>query len=257
MSRDNISSKVAEKSRHEKERLQKAKATDQAHPKCPSCGKYRINNKNLFPQCFGHGAGSGSGSSKGEEKKEATPNTLSTLSRVLGHPTPQKKKKADLLADRMLVPSATRRKDAEFKIDAISELKNLLLVLLMNDKNTLFIELQCDPSKLSPELREQLTRFASAILAVLDDVKKAAGINDACYTLLQDKKGNFVSLSITLPTAELYHTFIQQLAKQNLLPKQTTVQEAKEKLANDQQPAGLKFPTRPRSPRDGYKPKGY
>ena len=75
-----------------------------------------------------------------------------------------------------------------------------------------------------------------AILQELDDFKKENHISAACVSVIHDKEGNILSLTLTLPTLALYDAFILQLAN-NLLPTPKPDLQVSDELKVAQRPA--------------------
>ncbi|CAM2971097.1 hypothetical protein LEST103851_12000 [Legionella steigerwaltii] len=109
--------------------------------------------------------------------------------------------------------------EERFDPDVIAELVAQGKLVINNDRKemTLTIELKCDPDSLSDEEREELKKFMKAILKEFNALKEKHPLSDECLKMVEDEKGNIVSLRINLPTLKLYDEFIQRLAN-NLVP---------------------------------------
>lgn len=266
----------------EKERLREALA-DKAKPRCTICGKY--TDKKTSPQCFGHGGGAGGGGSGSSETKGS--DAASTHTKTSSQSESKNPIEATIAITSSIaaIPQFDSH-DIKFNPEVISELlsKKLLMIDNDRDKGVLTIKLQCDPNLLSQEQKDELKRYVNAILKELNELKKEKGISADCYTLQKDKDENILSLRISLPNPTLYDEFIQRLANRNLLPQQNIAQHKNEKVtypedgnhfkptpfSNKPTPDNKKSKEeliqnqgekksgiKPKSPLDGFKPKGF
>ncbi|HAU1107349.1 TPA: hypothetical protein ACT9A3_000084 [Legionella pneumophila] len=207
-----------------KEAEKKEAAEEGAKVRCRTCFK-EIAPKRL---CSGHGAGGSGGDSATSDKKtseeKASPGEdtfLTKSGKVVGS------------EDELVGVFGSEGLDLEsgFDPEIIAELiaKGLLLVDSDRVSMTLSIKLQCEPSQLTEEQREELKKFMESIIKEFNDFKEENHLSDNCIQTIQDEEGNIRSLRITMPALALYDAFIQQLAN-NLVP---TVQE-KDEVTKDQ-----------------------
>ena len=181
-----------------KEAEKKEAAEEGAKVRCPTCFK-EIAPKRL---CSGHGAGGSGGDSATSDKKtseeKASPGEdkfLTKSGKVVGS------------EDELVGVFGSEELDLEsgFDPEIIAELiaKGLLLVDSDRISMTLSIKLQCEPSQLTEEQREELKKFMEAIIKEFNEFKEENHLSDDCIQILQDKEGNICSLRITMPTLAL------------------------------------------------------
>ena len=244
----------------------------------------------------GKGGGGGAGGGDSEEKAgksdhQSSVNVPGQLVDAVGQPVYAVTQVMDG-GDLLLQPELNEK---IFNSEVISDLLSKELLLIDNDRNSgiLTVKLRYSFGLLSEERRDALKNFVDAILKELRDFKKENGISASCAAMENDNERDFTSLRITLPKPGLYDAFIQRLASKNLLPVQNIEQNEKvvyQEGMNHFNPSPLSmkstpitsknlkktdeekhqaqkhgvskkeektFATRPRSPLDGLKPKGW
>lgn len=267
-----MSDKNHQDEQNKKNILNKEQTAEKMKVRCKICFKETSPN----PKCFGHGSGIVAASDAGQVASNGGESSLKAQ-----------------LTDRVAKTENTETQttdngndspqaDLPFKPETISELLNKKLLVINNDSDTgvLTIRLQCKPSMLSDEQRNELKKFVDIILNEVEAFKNENRISSSCITLDKDKEGNFLALRIMLPTPTLYDAFIQRLANKNLLPMKNIEQKEKmvyeeggdlhlSPLAMKPTPAkntrflqlrdevGKSASIRPRSILDGLKPKGW
>lgn len=199
-----------------KEAAKKEAAAEAVKVRCRVCFKEIAPT----PRCFGHGGGGGGdgGSSGASENKAATS--------TIGSQSLTQSEKITATEEWQAVFNSMSDTDLEsildeksFDPEIIAELIAEGLLLIDNDREsiTLSIILQCEPNLLTKEQRHELKKFMVAILKEFNEFKKENQLSENCMKIIQDEKGNILSLRITMPTLALYDTFIQRLAN-NLTP---------------------------------------
>ena len=111
--------------------------------------------------------------------------------------------------------------------------KGLLLVDSDRESMTLTIQLLCEPNVLTGEQRKKLNKFMEAIIKEFNAFKEEKHLPDGCMKMIQDEKGNLLSLRITMPSFALYDAFIQRLAN-NLVPIPGPKAQEKDEATTDQ-----------------------
>lgn len=194
-----------------KEAENKESAVDAAKVRCKTCFK-EIAPKRL---CSGHGGGGGGASETSDKASDekANPGEDKSLS---------KPGKVVETTDEMFgaFDSEARVLDSHFDPEIIADLIAKGLLLVDNDREslTLTIKLLCEPDVLTEEQRDELQKFIEAILTEFNAFKEENNLSSDCLEIIQDdRKGNIISLRITMPTLALYDAFIQRLAN-NLVP---------------------------------------
>ncbi len=205
-----------------KEAEKKEAAAEGAKQRCKTCFK-EIAPKRL---CSGHGGGGGGGdsatSSKTSEEKASSGEDKSLT----------KPRKVVEITDEMVGEFDS---ESSFDPEIIAELiaKGLLLVDSDRESMTLNIKLLCEPNVLTEEQRDELKKFMEAIIKEFNEFKEENHLSDDCMKLIQDEKGNILSLRITMPTLALYDAFIQRLAN-NLVPIPNPKAQEKDEVTKDQ-----------------------
>lgn len=187
---------------------------------CPEC-----RAKDL-PKCMGHGKCPTGGNDGGLEQ---TPG-------VTGSQTPaaEQANAATPAIDSRDLPRELQLNGEPLRPQILSKLlsEKLLTVEYNNATHTLTLKLQHSSQ------REELDKFAELFLKEWNVFKTENGLADKCAVIDKDSNGNIRSIHITLPTQELFTTFIQKLESKNLLPAQTMNQQ--EKSANSKAPSMFK-----------------
>jgi len=241
------------------------------------------------PRCFGHGGPGGGGESGSEQKTDRSGDTgTRTLNsdQIMNTTIQTDQAALQPMSSSDLVAEHSPLNEKGFNPEIISDLLSKRILVIDNDseKGILTIKLQCSPSHLSKEQRDELEKYIDVILKQLDAFKKEKGISTQCATIEEDKNGNIISLRIMLPTPTIYNAFIQMLANENLLPMQNINQRENENVIYPEhknhfnptpltmEPAKGKHKKeelqdsiynkeessiRPGSPLDGPKPKGW
>jgi hypothetical protein len=192
--------------------------------RCKTCFKEIAPNR----LCGGHGGGGG-GSESGSGKDSDDPSNKDLETSLTGNQTNAYEESSEFF-----VEDDVKFDEDSFDPEVIAELvaKGLLQISSDRDSLTLLIQLQCKPEALTNTEKKELVKFMHAILTELDEFKKENKITDKCFTTVEDKEGNILSLRIKLPTLALYDAFIQRLAA-NLVPvPQPKLQEGKESQKN-------------------------
>lgn len=194
-----------------KEAEKKEAAAETMRTRCKTCFK-EIAPKRL---CGGHGGGGGGGDSGSASEEKASQSSGTVQCSALSKTNDE----MELVSEYSLEGERLILSEQRFNPEVIAELiaKGLLAIDNNRESMTLTIKLLCEPDSLSKEQRQELKKFMQAILQELDDFKKENHISEACVSVIHDKEGNILSLSMTLPTLALYDAFIRQLAN-NLLP---------------------------------------
>ncbi|MGQ3892355.1 hypothetical protein [Legionella sp. CNM-4043-24] len=197
----------------EKEKIKEAEnkesADEAAKVRCTTCFKEIAPNR----LCSGHASGggdsatsdnaSGGKANPGEDKSFTKPGRIvETMDEQPGAFDSEK-----LISESSFDP----------KIIADMIAKGLLLVDNDRESLTLTIKLLCEPDILTEEQGEELKKFMEAILTEFNAFKEENDLSSDCVEIVQDGKGNIVSLRITIPTLALYDAFTQRLAN-NLVP---------------------------------------
>ncbi|CEG58231.1 MULTISPECIES: hypothetical protein [Legionella] len=210
-----------------KEAEKKESAAEAAKVRCKTCFK-EIAPKRL---CSGHGGGGGGGDSATSGKtseEKASPGEDKSLT---------KPRKVVETTDEMIGEFGSEELDSKSSFDPeiIAELiaKGLLLVDSDRESMTLTIKLLCEPNVLTQEQREELKKFMEAIIKEFNEFKEENHLPDDCMKMIQDEKGNILSLRITMPTLALYDAFIQRLAN-NLVPIPSPKAQEKDEVRKDQ-----------------------
>ena len=210
----------------EKERNKEAEkkdlATESAKVRCRVCFK-EISPKRL---CSGHGGGGGGG--EGDSPDETLEETTSpNEDKLLAKP-----RKVDETTDEMIDQLDS---NSSFDPEIIAALiaKGLLLVDSDRSSMTLSIKLLCEPNELNNEQREEFKKFMTAIVKECNEFKKTNHLSDDCMKIVQDEKGNVLSLRITMPTLALYDAFIQRLAN-HLVPIPSPKAQIKDEVTKEQ-----------------------
>ncbi len=237
-----------------KEAENKEAAAEGAKQRCKTCFK-EIAPKRL---CSGHGGGGGGGdsatSSESSEEKASSGEEKSLT----------KPRKVVETTDEMIGEFGSEEHDSEssFEPEIIAELiaKGLLLVDSDRESMTLTIKVLCESSELTEEQRDELKKFMEAIIKEFNEFRDENRLSDDCMKIIQDAKGNILSLRITMPTLALYDAFIQRLAN-NLVPIPSPKAQEKDEVTKDQSIAPNPFSMEPKlsikdklSKRDEIKP---
>ena len=227
-----------------KEAEKKEAAEEGAKVRCGTCFK-EIAPKRL---CSGHGAGGSGGDSATSDKKTSEEKASPGEDKFLTKPG-----KVVGSEDELVGVFGSEELDLESGFDPkiIAELiaKGLLLVDSDRVSMTLSIKLQCEPSKLTEEQREELKKFMEAIIKEFNEFKEENHLSDDCIQILQDEAENICSLRITMPTLALYDAFIQQLAN-NLVPVPSPKAQERDEVTKEQ---GLTASPLSREPRPSNK----
>jgi hypothetical protein len=203
-----------------KEKEKKDTAEETVKVRCKICFKEVAPTR----RCFGHGGGGGGGGSDSESTTEENDkqdiDTPFTMDDQFAENHEELVGELDLLEIREELNPEDQSDDNTFDPDVIAELVAKGLLLINNDRKsmTLTIELQCDLKTLSKEQREELKKFMDAIIKEFNVFKEQHHLSDDCLKVVEDEKGNILSLRVNLPTLALYDAFIQQLAA-NLQPR--------------------------------------
>ena len=205
-----------------KEAEKKEAAAEGAKQRCKTCFKETAPKR----LCSGHGGGGGGGDSATSSKtseEEASSGEDKSLT---------KPRKVVETTDEMVGEFAS---ESSFDPEIIAELiaKGLLLVDSDRESMTLNIKLLCEPNVLTEEQRDELKKFMEAIIKEFNEFKEENHLSDDCMKLIQDEKGNILSLRITMPTLALYDAFIQRLAN-NLVPIPNPKAQEKDEVTKDQ-----------------------
>lgn len=219
----------------EKEKLKevekKEAAAEGAKVRCRTCFKEIAPTR----RCFGHGGGGGGGGDGGsgktsEEKASSGEDKSLTKSGKIVEST-------DELIGEFASMGDGEGLDLESSFDPeiIEQLIADGKLLVDSDRGslTLTIKLLCEPNELTEEQREELKKFMEAIIKEFNEFKKENNLSDDCLQLIQDEKGNILSLRITMPTLALYDAFIQRLAN-NLVPIPTPKAQEKDEVTKEQ-----------------------
>ncbi|WP_182390844.1 hypothetical protein [Legionella sp. PC997] len=214
-----------------KEAEKKESTAEAAKQRCKICFKETAPN----PKCFGHGGGGGGGGGGGsgqtsEEKASSGQDKSQDKSGKAVETT-------DELIGEFASIGDSEKLDLEstFDPEIIEKLiaDGKLLVDSDRESMTLTIKLLCDPDELTEEQREELKKFMKAILKEFNEFKVENNLSEDCLELMEDEKGNILSLRITMPTIALYDAFIQRLAN-NLVPIHSPKALDKEKDTKEQ-----------------------
>ena len=209
-----------------KEAEKKESAAEAAKVRCKTCFK-EVAPKRL---CSGHGGGGGGDSASSDKTSEAKSSSGEDKSLT-------KSQKIVDTSDEMIGESDSEKLDSESSFDPeiIADLiaKGLLLVESDRESMTLTINLLCEPNVLTEEQRDELKKFMEAIIKEFNEFKEENHLSDDCMKLIQDEKGNIISLRITMPTLALYDAFIQRLAN-NLVSMSNPKAQAKDEFTKDQ-----------------------
>jgi hypothetical protein len=263
-----------------------------AEPKCSICGKFYFK----APSCSGHGGGTsdGAGSDQTDSKETAKETGLSNGSASTTSHASSIAITTQSDEPRSIIQMDSKRFVPEIISDLLA--KNLLVIDNNKELGILNIKLNFAPKLLSVEQRLALNKYIDMVLKALSEFKKEHGITAKCYQREKDSAGNTMALRITLMTPKVYDAFILRLANQFLLPQPIIQQQGNKKVlyqpginyfqatpfaikpkgpstnAKDedldeddvkkQKPAFSKqqikpSTIRPKSPRDGLKPKGF
>jgi hypothetical protein len=209
-----------------KEAEKKESAAEEAKVRCRTCFKEIAPKR----RCSGHGGGGGgdSATSGKTSEEKASPGEDKSLT---------KPRKVVETTDEMISQFASEELDSESGFDPkiIEELiaKGLLMVDSDRESMTLTIKLLCEPKVLTEEQREELKKFMEAIVKEFDEFKKENHLSDECVKIIQDEKGNILSLRVNMPTLALYDAFIQRLAN-NLVPIPSLEAQEKDEVTQEQ-----------------------
>lgn len=214
----------------------------------------RVCFKEIAPtrRCFGHGGGggggdgSGSANSSNESASQVDDNSLSKTDSLVDEAEELIAEFSSMEGSEGL-DSDSLLDEENFDPEIIAELiaKGLLVINNNRESMTLTIKLQCDPNSLSEEQREELKKFIGTIIKEFNAFKEEHQLSDDCINMIQDKGGNLVSLSISLPTLKLYDEFIQRLAN-NLVPAPNPKSPIKDKQKETKSFTPSPLPTKPK-----------
>jgi hypothetical protein len=197
---------------------QEEAAAESTRTRCNVCFKETSPNR----KCGGHGGGSGgsgSGSKSDEKASQGDGKSLTSKPDQSVDASEEMISEASSIGKEDMLASESQSDEDSFDPDIIAELVENALLVISNDREskTLSINLLCEPDSLSEVQRHELKKFMSAILRELKAFKEEKQISEDCVHIIEDEKGNIISLQITLPTLALHDAFIQRLAN-NLLP---------------------------------------
>jgi hypothetical protein len=228
-----------------KEAEKKESAAEAVKVRCKTCFKEIAPT----PRCFGHGGGGGGGGDSGSDKtseETSSPGDDKALT---------KSGKVVETTDELIGDFASIGASEELNFDPeiIAQLiaNGLLLVDSDRESMTLTIKLLCEPNVLTEEQRDELKKFMEAIIKEFNEFKEENHLSDDCMKLVQDEKGNILSLRITMPTLALYDAFIQRLAN-NLVPIPNPKVQEKDEVTKEQRIAPSPLSMEPK-PTDKYK----
>lgn len=200
----------------EKEKIKEAEnkesADEAAKVRCKTCFKEIAPNR----LCSGHGSGGGGGgdsaTSDNASEGKANPGEDKSFTKP-GKIVETTDEQPGAFDSEKLIS------ESSFDPKIIADLIGKGLLLVDNDREslTLTIKLLCEPDDLTEEEIEELKKFMEAILTEFNAFKEENDLSRDCVEIVQDGKGNVVSLRITMPTLALYDAFIQRLAN-NLVP---------------------------------------
>ncbi|MBA3537981.1 MAG: hypothetical protein H0T84_15480 [Tatlockia sp.] len=218
---------------------------------CKDCFKETSPNR----KCGGHGAGggggggSGSGSQSEEKASQGDGKSLTSKPDQSLDTDGQLSSESGSLGTGDSPASESQVDENSFDPDIIADLVDKELLVISNDTNdrlekTLSINLLCEPDLLTQVQRHELKKFMSAILKELKEFKEEHQISEDCVNIIQDEKGNIISLQISLPSLALQNAFIQRLTE-NLLPttdlkKQKAQSSAPTPLSTEPKPSNYK-----------------
>ena len=200
----------------EKEKIKEAEnkesADEAAKVRCKTCFKEIAPNR----LCSGHGSGGGGGgdsaTSDNASEGKANPGEDKSFTKPGKIVETTDEQPGAFDSEKLISESSF---DPKIIADMIA--KGLLLVDNDRESLTLTIKLLCEPDILTEEQGEELKKFMEAILTEFNAFKEENDLSSDCVEIVQDGKGNIVSLRITMPTLALYDAFIQRLAN-NLVP---------------------------------------
>lgn len=193
-----------------KETEKKKAAAESMKSRCKVCFKETAPIREC--RCTSSGGGGGSGGSDDREEDRERADDIAALTASKPAQTLD-----ESLYDEDLdpaIPSEAETEDFDPEIIALLITLELLNVDSNRQARTLSINLLCEPKDLSEPQRKELKKYMTAILKELQAFKeeKLLSDEDLLLEMTQDNEGNILSLSIELPTVELYDAFIQRLA---------------------------------------------
>lgn len=214
--------------------LQKKVSAESMKVRCKTCFKETAPTR----QCNGHDGGSDSAAG-GDASDDSldTPNDKEKTpdDDLLTASIEESELNAELVNE-LTLDEKENNQNPQFDPEIIEQLilNDDLMVKLDRQSQTLTITLDCDPHDLTPTERDELNKFIEAVAKEFNDFKEEKDLSDCSLQTSQDDMGNKHSLSIKMPTLELYDEFIQRLSNELIPTPKPTLKKQDDSTAEAQ-----------------------